>query len=112
MNKFQKMRKVLEELNELPIYIAGHIKPDQDSICSCLALAKFLKNKGKSVFVLLKSVDENIIDWQGKSEVIVNEIIDKDYNFIALDFDIVLLQIFVFLQKILSYGLIPIMVNF
>ena len=29
---------------ETPIYIAGHIIPDQDSICSCLALASILKN--------------------------------------------------------------------
>ena len=85
MNKFQKMNKILSELDELPIYIAGHIKPDQDSICSCLALAEFLKNKGKTVYVLINKADESIIDWQGKSDFIVNEIKDKNYNFIALD---------------------------
>lgn len=85
MNKFQKIKEVLMNLDNLPIYIAGHIKPDQDSICSCLALAEFLKNHKKTVYVLLQKDDESIIDWQGKPEIIVNEIKDKYYNFIALD---------------------------
>lgn len=85
MNKFQKMKNSLLELNNLPIYIAGHIKPDQDSICSCLALAEWLKINGKKVYVLLKNSDESLIDWQGESEFITFEIKDKEYNFIALD---------------------------
>ena len=85
MNKYSKMKSSLIDLNDLPIYIAGHIKPDQDSIGSCLALAHWLNSQGKNAKVLLKKGDETIIDWQGQNELIVFGIAEKDYNFIALD---------------------------
>jgi len=85
MNKFSKMKMSLLSLGDLPIYIAGHVKPDQDSVCSCLALAEWLKLYGKKVFVLLNSNDKSIIDWQGDSEFLTSEIFHSDYNFVALD---------------------------
>ena len=85
MNKYQKMKQILLSLDNFPVYIAGHLKPDQDSICSCLALANWLKSQGKTAYVLLKKIDMSIIDWQGDLTLIVNEVSHKDYNFIALD---------------------------
>ena len=40
------MKDILLSIDN-PIYIAGHIIPDQDSICSCLALASILKKYDK-----------------------------------------------------------------
>lgn len=85
MNKYLKMKNNLLGLNNLPIYIAGHLKPDQDSIGSSLALALWLNLNGKKANVLLKQGDESILDWYGGSELIVNNIKDDKYNFIALD---------------------------
>lgn len=85
MNKYKKIKTEILSLNELPIYIAGHIKPDQDSICSCLALAEWLSLNKKTAYVLVKSGDENLIDWFGGSNLIKNKIDDEKYNFIALD---------------------------
>lgn len=85
MNKYSKMKENLLALEDLPIYIAGHIKPDQDSIGSSLALAQWLNSQGKNAKVLLKSGDETIIDWQGQNDLIFNKIVNEDYIFIALD---------------------------
>ena len=63
MNKFSKIKTSLLNLGDNPIYIAGHIKPDQDSVCSCLALARWLRAHGKTAWVLVKKGDEGIIDW-------------------------------------------------
>lgn len=85
MNKYKKIREQILSLDTLPIYIAGHIKPDQDSICSCIALAEWLTLQNKTAFVLVKASDEGLIDWQGGSKFIKNKIDDENYNFIALD---------------------------
>jgi len=85
MFDYSKMRKFLLNLNQLPIYIAGHVKPDQDSVCSCLALAQWLNKNNKNAKVLLKKDDYSIIDWQGGSDLIVDKLTENKYNFIALD---------------------------
>ena len=85
MNKFSYMRNILLSLEDYPIYIAGHIKPDQDSVCSGLALARWLNSFGKSAKVLLKKGDESIIDWINDDGFITFEVTDENYNFIALD---------------------------
>ena len=72
-----------------PIYIAGHINPDQDSICSCLALARLLEKLGKTAFVLLEDYDNTILDARNNLEqavrLTVNDVTEKEYHFIALD---------------------------
>lgn len=86
MINYKKLNNLLINLpNNIPIYFAGHIKPDSDSVCSCLALAEYLKNIGKNVKVLLNKKDETIIDWLKDSSLIVNQVTDDMYNFIALD---------------------------
>ena len=85
MKNAKKTKDVLLDLNELPIYIGGHIKPDQDSIGSCLALAEFLNNNGKRAYVLLEEKDKDIIEWQNNYSLIVHDVACDKFNFIALD---------------------------
>lgn len=85
MNKIQQLKNILSNLDNSPIYIAGHIKPDQDSICSSLALALLLISIGKKAYVLLEDKDKDIIEWKGDYSLIINTINQTDYNFIALD---------------------------
>ena len=85
MNKFKKAYEALVNLNNLPIYIAGHLKPDQDSVGSCLALAEFLKSKGKEVYVLIEEKDKDILSWKGDYSLVVFDKKHERYNFIALD---------------------------
>ena len=85
MNKFKKAYEALVNLNNLPIYIAGHLKPDQDSVGSCLALAKFLKSKGKEVYVLIEEKDKDILSWKGDYSLVAFGKKHEKYNFIALD---------------------------
>lgn len=85
INKFRQTKEVLLNLDSLPIYIAGHIKPDQDSIGSCMALAEFLRTQGKEVYVLLEESDRDILAWQNDYEGVVCDVKHDEYNFIALD---------------------------
>lgn len=84
MKKIKQVKDILTNLDN-PIYIAGHVKPDQDSIGSCLALARFLNSIGKKAYVLLDDKDREIINWQNDYSLIVNKIHDNNFNFIALD---------------------------
>ena len=70
---------------ELPIYISGHLKPDQDSICSSLALAKYLETLQKEVYVLLETKDIEVINWLNDTKFIVDRVSHDEYAFIALD---------------------------
>ena len=81
----KNMINTLLNLNNNPIYISGHIKPDQDSICSSLALALFLESLNKKCYVLIEEKDLNILDWKKDYKFIKHEVDDKNYNFIALD---------------------------
>ena len=85
MNKFKETKEVLKNLNNLPIYIAGHVKPNQDSVGSCMALALFLKGIGKDAYVLLEEKDNDILSWKGDYSCVKNDIAHERYNFIALD---------------------------
>ena len=85
MNKFKKTKEILLNLNSLPIYIGGHVKPDQDSVGSCLALANFLSKLGKEVYVLIEDFDKDILSWKGDYSKVVSEVKDEKFNFIALD---------------------------
>lgn len=70
---------------DLPIYICGHIKPDQDSICSSIALSIILQKLGKKAYVLLEENDKEILNWTNTHNCIINDIVDDDYIFIAVD---------------------------
>ena len=69
------------------IYIAGHIKPDQDSFCSSMAICLVLNKLGKNAKVLLKSDDLSEFMWLNHNifEFVTDKIIEDDYYFIALD---------------------------
>lgn len=83
---YLKLKNLLLELdNNIPIYICGHLTPDQDSICSCLALAEFLSFNNKNVNVLLEDKDLDIISWHDKTKFLTNACKDKKYVFISLD---------------------------
>lgn len=81
------MQKVLDELLniDVPVYIAGHIIPDQDSVCSCLAMAELLRQNKKEAYVLLEEKDLNILSWCDIPSYIRSNIQDTEYVFIALD---------------------------
>ena len=82
----KKINEVLLSIpNNKPVYLAGHLIPDQDSIGSCMALALFLKKLGKKAKVLLEKKDFDILDWYGDKSLLVSEIKEKDYILIALD---------------------------
>ncbi|MBQ3047528.1 MAG: DHH family phosphoesterase [Clostridia bacterium] len=71
--------------NNLPIYICGHIKPDQDCICACIALAEFLAYYKKQVYILINKNDEKIVSWKPTQKYFAESICHKDYAFVALD---------------------------
>jgi len=79
-----KLINALKEIN-LPVYIAGHINPDDDSVASCLSLAYLLNNLGKTTYVLLEDKDRNILDNHSLNVNISNSVSDKEYVFIMLD---------------------------
>lgn len=81
---YKQMMGYLNDI-DLPVYICGHINPDQDSICSSLALMEYLKSKGKDVNVLLLTEDYYEIDWLGDKSGITNTVAKKDYAFIMVD---------------------------
>ena len=87
-NNFKKFKQLIKNTTK-PIYIAGHINPDQDSICSSLALARLLEKLGKEVYVLLENYDRFILDTHNNTEhttrLTKSDIVDNDYVFIALD---------------------------
>ena len=70
---------------DTPIYIAGHIIPDQDSICSSMALAYILKKYNKKVYVLIEDDDREILSWIGDYSFVCSDIKESEYTFVALD---------------------------
>ena len=85
MKNIKKTKEIIENLNDLPIYIAGHLKPDQDSVGSCLALAEFLKAYGKKACVLLEEKDKDILNWKGDYSLVTTKVTHDKYNFFMLD---------------------------
>ena len=83
---YSKLKNLLLNLdNNLPIYLAGHLTPDQDSVCSCLALAEFLNLNNKKVKVLIKDEDKDIISWHENTRFLCSSVSDEVYAFVALD---------------------------
>lgn len=73
--------------DEKPVYIVGHMNTDYDSVCSCLALTRFLRKLGKTAFMLLEEKDFKMLDWFGDTSYILNEndALEKPFNIIQLD---------------------------
>ena len=83
---YSKLKDLLLNINDnTAIYIAGHKTPDQDSVCSCLALAEFLNNNKKKAKVLIEDKDLDIIAWHKNTRFLTNSIKEKSYFFISLD---------------------------
>ena len=80
----RNLKKKLKEIN-LPVYICGHINPDHDSIGSSLALARLLEKIGKTAKVLLPLNDRDILSVHNNHHLVVDEVIDDNFCFIALD---------------------------
>ena len=80
----KKIISALEKVN-LPIYIAGHLNPDDDSIGSCLALSHLLKSMGKESYVLLEYEDKNILENHPLDCKIVSQVAHNDFTFVAMD---------------------------
>lgn len=83
----EKFINTLQELkdNKLPIYISGHICPDDDSIGSCLSMAYLLEKLGNHCLILLENKDTEILKPYSFNTKIINSVIDSDYVFIAMD---------------------------
>lgn len=69
----------------MPIYLAGHLTPDHDSICSCLALSRFLNKLGKETYILLEEKDRFMTSIYSGEYDFVESVQHTDYCFIALD---------------------------
>ncbi len=85
MKNFNKFIEIIDNLENYPIYIAGHIKPDQDSVGSCLALANFLKVYGKETYVLIENKDYDVLNWKQDFSLVTSEVEHYKYYFFALD---------------------------
>lgn len=86
MKEYKKINKLLKSLSKsTPIYLAGHITPDQDSVCSSIALAEYLTMLGKKAYVLLADEDEDIIDWLDDDSLITDKVKAEKFVFISLD---------------------------
>lgn len=86
MISYKNLNKTLLNLSSKePIYICGHMRPDQDSVGSCIALAEFLNINGKNAKVLLNKKDYDVIAWLNDTSLLTDNIPEKDYVFIALD---------------------------
>ena len=85
MKNTKKLFKKLIKSIKTPIYIAGHINPDHDSIGASIALARILEKQGKTVKVLLDEKDRNILDVHDNHHLVTDTITTPDYCFIAVD---------------------------
>ena len=84
MERLRNLRKQLNKL-DLPIYIAGHITPDHDSIGSSLALGRLLEKTGHEVYVLLEDFDVDISLLHHNKHLITSDVKHDKFCFIALD---------------------------
>lgn len=92
MCKLDELKEKLITLPNLPIFIAGHTTPDQDSIGSCLVLCRVLRELKKNTYVLCKKEETSLVSWQNIEDLVITNIEDylqnnniKKYIFIALD---------------------------
>lgn len=85
MQSIKKLANYILSLPHLPIYLCGHLSPDQDSICSCIALQRLLTTYKLDAKILLKQQDYSIIKWQNVDYKFYDNVQQKNYIFIALD---------------------------
>ncbi len=84
-NQTRELKKLIKSI-DLPFYIAGHVNPDNDSICSCLAFARLVEKLGKTAYVLLEEKDRDILGIHKYcTSLVVSEVKDENYCFVALD---------------------------
>ena len=83
----QHIIELADKLQEiaLPIYIAGHVNPDDDSYGSTLCLGHLLSQLGKETYVLLEDYDRDGLRIHNVDTNIVNTVSHDKYVFIALD---------------------------
>lgn len=81
---FRQFKNLIKSI-DTPIYLAGHVKPDHDSICSSLSLARLLEKLGKEAHVVLDENDMDILSIHGNKHLVVNNVTHDEYCFIALD---------------------------
>lgn len=84
LEKLKEIKKALKD-NDLPVYLAGHEYPDNDSIGSCLAVARLLEKMGKEAHVLLNDQDRDILAVHDNQHLVTNTVSHDKYWFIALD---------------------------
>ena len=87
MNSYNEIKQIISKIPDTkPIIIAGHENADQDSICSCIALANYLRKIGKEkIEVLISEKDLYKISWYYNNEFINTNISKDNYVFIMLD---------------------------
>lgn len=85
MEKSIKNFKSFIKKIDCPIYIAGHIRPDHDSTCACLALARLLESQGKTAYVLLEESDKKIAGINIEQRFIVGHVNAQAFFMITLD---------------------------
>lgn len=84
------MKKIIDKIKSLkdynlPIYIAGHITPDDDSIGSCLSMFYLLENIGNHCLILLDNKDTHLLKNYSIEGRITNSVIHSEYILIAMD---------------------------
>ena len=84
MDTFKLLKQKLEDI-DTPVYLAGHVSPDNDSIGSCLSLGRLLEKLGKDVHVLLENNDKYILKIHKNRHLVTNKVTDDNLYFIALD---------------------------
>ncbi len=73
MCKLDELKEKLLSLPDLPIFIAGHKSPDQDSIGSCLVLCRVLRALGKQAWILCHKEDTSLVSWQNIDPLIITD---------------------------------------
>ena len=84
IDKLKEIKKALKDC-DLPVYLAGHEYPDNDSIGSCLAVARLLEKLGKKAYVLLNDEDRDILAVHQNQHLVTNKVHDEKYWFCSLD---------------------------
>lgn len=86
MEKLKELKNILRNITT-PIYLAGHVNPDHDSIGSCLAMGRLLEKMGKEVYVLLESNNQDLLEVHDNSHLVINNVdnITTPYTLVALD---------------------------
>lgn len=86
LKSYKQCYEALKTLNpNTPIYIAGHINPDYDSICSCIVLYNLLKKQNKKAYILLEDQGQAVLPFTNQNIEIKTTIHEENYCFISLD---------------------------